>query len=79
MVKLEIIVKKYQKLELMLQKMEIKEKLIKLVKLVNMMLLKIKKGEYNEGDKMFLSKKKKKKKMMKKKKKKIFKMRKMKN
>ena len=79
MVKLEIIVKKYQKLELMLQKMEIKEKLIKLVKLVNMMLLKIKKGEYNEGDKMFLSKKKKKKKMMKKKKKKILKMRKMKN
>ena len=59
MVELEIIVKKYQKLELMLQKLEIQEKLIKLVKLVNMMLLKIKKGEYNVGDKMFLSKKKK--------------------
>ena len=59
MVELEIIVKKYQKLELMLQKLEIQEKLIKLVKLVNMMLLKIKKGEYNEGDKMLLSKKKK--------------------
>ena len=59
MVELEIILKKYQKLELMLQKLEIQEKLIKLVKLVNMMLLKIKKGEYNEGDKMLLSKKKK--------------------